>query len=401
MESELVFLGIAGLMDPPRPEVPDAVANCHDAGIRIHVITGDHAATAVAIANEVHIGREHPQLVSAETLEQMSEEDLDQLLRSPSEIVFARAAPETKLRIADALRSEGHVVAMTGDGVNDAPALRRADIGVAMGRTGTDVAREAATMVLTDDNFATIVTAVENGRQVYDNVRKFIVYIFAHAVPEVVPFLLFALSGGAIPLPLTVLQILAIDLGTETFPALALGREPAEPGVMQRPPRVRGQSVITGKMLLRAWGLLGAVSAALVILGYFFVLLRAGWHPGSPTGQGTQLHDAYLKATTMTFAGIVACQVGTAFAVRAERASLFQIGMLSNPLLLQGIAFELAFSAALIYLPPLQALFGTRPLGLPELALLAIFPFIVWGVDEIWRAAERALARSAQRRSQR
>ncbi len=400
VESELVFLGIASLMDPPRPEVPAAVTHCHDAGIRIHIITGDHTATAAAIANEVRIGEGHPQLVSAEALEQMSEEDLDQLLRNPGEIVFARAAPETKLRIADALRSEGHVVAMTGDGVNDAPALRRADIGVAMGRTGTDVAREAATMVLTDDNFATIVTAVENGRQVYDNVRKFIVYIFAHAVPEVVPFLLFALSGGAIPLPLTVLQILAIDLGTETYPALALGREPAEPGVMQRPPRVRGQSVITGKMLLRAWGILGAVSALLVTVGFFFVLLRAGWHPGSPTGTGTPLHDAYLRATTMTFAGIVACQVGTAFAVRAERASLFQIGIFSNPMLLQGIAFELAFSAALIYLPPLQALFGTRPLELPELALLAIFPFIVWGVDEIWRAAERGFARRERRRAQ-
>lgn len=391
-ESDLMFLGIAGLMDPPRPEVSEAVAHCHEAGIRIHVITGDHSATSVAIASEVNIGDGHPYLVPAESLEQMPEEALDELLRSPGEVVFSRAAPETKLRIADALQSLGHVVAMTGDGVNDAPALRRADIGVAMGRSGTDVAREAATMVLTDDNFATIVTAVENGRQVYDNVRKFILYIFAHAVPEVVPFLLFALSGGAIPLPLTVLQILAIDLGTETFPALALGREPAEPGLMRRSPRVRGQSVITGKMLLRAWGLLGAVSAALVLAGFFFVLARAGWHPGAPTGLGTPLHDAYLTATTMTFAGIVACQVGTAFAVRAQRASLLQIGVFSNPLLLWGIVFELAFSAALIYLPPLQVLFGTRPLGLAELALLASFPLVVWGGT---RSGERPNAGSS------
>lgn len=393
-ESDLVFLGVAGLVDPPRPEVPGAVARCHEAGIRIHVITGDHAATAAAIATEVGIGNGHPRIVPAETLEQMPEEDLDHYLRQPEEIVFARSAPETKLRIADALRSEGHVVAMTGDGVNDAPALRRADIGVAMGQSGTDVAREAATMVLTDDNFATIVTAVECGRQVYDNVRKFILYIFAHAVPEVVPFLLFALSGGKIPLPLTVLQILAIDLGTETFPALALGREPAEPGLMHRPPRARGQSVITGRMLLRAWGRLGAVSAALVLLGFFFVLFRAGWHPGIPVGPGTPLHDAYLAATTMTFAGIVACQIGTAFAARTERAALWQIGVFSNPLLLWGIVFELAFAAALIYLPPLQVLFGTWPLGPADLALLATFPVVVWSVDEVWRAVARKLAPS-------
>ena len=389
VETGLIFLGVAGLLDPPRPEVPGAVARCHEAGISIHIITGDHAATAGAIAAQVGIGGEHPSVVPAETLERMPGEELDHLLRQPGELVFARSAPETKLHIADALRGEGHVVAMTGDGVNDAPALRRADIGVAMGQSGTDVAREAATMVLTDDNFATIVTAVEYGRQVYDNVRKFILYIFAHAVPEVVPFLLFALSGGAIPLPLTVLQILAIDLGTETFPALALGREPAEPGLVRRPPRARGQSVITGGMLLRAWGLLGAVSAVLVLLGFFIVLHRAGWSPGVPVGPGTPLHEAYLTATTMTFAGIVACQVGTAFAARTTRAALWQIGVRSNPLLLWGIVVELAFAAALIYLPPLQVLFGTRPLGLPDLALLVPFPIIVWGVDEIWRAVSR------------
>ena len=196
---------------------------------------------------------------------------------------MARSNPETKLHIVDALQAQGHTVAMTGDGVNDAPALRRADIGVAMGASGTDVAREAATMVLTDDNFASIVAAIREGRVVYDNVRKFITYIFVHAVPEVVPFLLFALSGGAIPLPLTALQVLAIDLGTDTVPALALGRDPGEPGVLERPPRPRSSGIISRAMLSRAWLRLGAMEAVLTLAGFFAVMLLAGWAPGDAT----------------------------------------------------------------------------------------------------------------------
>jgi magnesium-transporting ATPase (P-type) len=315
----------------------------------------------------------------------MSEGELDELLREGTELIVARTSPEAKLRIADSLRAEGHVVAMTGDGVNDAPALRRADIGVAMGRSGTDVAREAATMVLTDDNFATIVAAVAAGRRVYDNIRKFILYIFAHTTPEVTPFLVFALSGGSVPLPLTVLQLLAFDVGTETLPALALGREPAEPGIMRRPPRERSEGVIRGSMLTRAWLFLGVICAGLAMAGFFYVLLGAGWHPGDPTGEGHPLHHAYQQATTMTFLGMVAGQVGTAFAARTERASLRSVGVFSNRLLLWGIVFELALAAALIYLPPLQDLLGTAGLTLDMLAFVAPFPFIVWGADELRR----------------
>jgi calcium-translocating P-type ATPase len=388
-ERELCLLGLVALFDPPRPEVAEAVADCQAAGVRVIVVTGDHGLTAAEIARRVGITGEHARIVTDDELETMSERDLDDLLADGEEIVFARSSPEAKLRIADALRANGQVVAMTGDGVNDAPALRRADIGVAMGRSGTDVAREAATIVLTDDNFATIVAAVRAGRQVFENVQKFIVYIFAHATPEVVPFLVFALSGGAVPLPLTVLQILAIDLGTEILPALALGVEPAEPGLMSRPPRKPKASVITRDMLVRAWVFLGLIEAALVMGAFFWTLLRAGWSPGEDVSAGTPLHESYVAATTMTFAGIVACQVGTAIAARTDRASLRSVGFFTNPLLLWGIASELLFAGLLVYVPPLQSIFHTTALGLEQLAVLAVFPLVVWGADELRRAARR------------
>jgi calcium-translocating P-type ATPase len=389
IENGLCLLGLVALFDPPRLQVLDAITKAHRAGIRIHVVTGDNGLTAAEIARRVGIGSAGTQIVTGEQLDALSEPELDELLSGDKEIIFARSSPEVKLRIADALRAQGQVVAMTGDGVNDAPALHHADIGVAMGRSGTDVAREAATMVLTDDDFGTIVVAVEEGRRVYDNIRKFILYIFTHAVPEVVPFLVFAVSGGAIPLPLTVLQILAIDLGTDILPALALSREPAEPGLMDRPPRPPKQGIIRGSMLLRAWAFLGAISAVLVMGGFLLVLHRAGWHPGAPTGVGSPLHHAYQQATTVAWLGIVACQIGTAFAARTDHASLRAIGVFSNPALLVGIAAEIVFALTLVYTPFLHPLFGTAALSPGQLLLVVPFPFIVWGADELRRLWRR------------
>ena len=388
-EHDLCLLGLAALSDPPRPEVKGAVADCQRAGIRIIIVTGDHGLTASAIARETGIVTGEATTVTGGELEHMSDDELDVLLRDARPLIFSRSSPHAKLRIADALRDQGHVVAMTGDGANDAPALRIADIGVAMGQSGTDVAREAATMVLVDDNFATIVAAVRAGRRIFDNVRKFVFYIFAHATPEVVPFIVFALGGGSIPLPLTVPLLLAIDVGTETLPALALGRERSEPGLMDRPPRASGEGIVNRAMLLRAWLFVGLISAALEMLAFFWVLTGAGWSPGDPSGEGSALHHGYLKATTMTFLAMVLCQVGTAFAARTERASLASIGVFSNPLLLWGIAFELALALCLIYLPPLQELFNTQPLSAAEVAFTLPFPFIVWGADELRRLIVR------------
>jgi len=394
-EHELTLLGVVAMLDPPRPEVADAVARCHSAGIRLIVVTGDHGLTAKGIAEAVGIGRAGLRIITGAEIEHLPEADLDSLLSTGEELIFARSSPEDKLRIADALQDQGYVVAMTGDGVNDAPALRRADIGVAMGRSGTEVAREAATMVLTDDNFASIVTAVEAGRRVYDNVRKFIVYIFAHATPEVVPFLAYALSGGRIPLPLTVMQILAIDLGTETLPALALGRERAEPGLMERPPRQRTQNVIDAPMLARAWGLLGGVSALLVMVVFLVTLQQGGWHLGDDVSSGP-LHHVWQQATTMSFLGIVACQIGTAMASRTQHASLLQVGVFTNRLLLWGFAYEIVFAAAVVTVPPLQGVFGTAIPELWQALLILPFPLLVWGVDELWRwnARRRAALRT-------
>jgi calcium-translocating P-type ATPase len=396
-ERDLCFLGLVTMFDPPRPEAADAIARCHAAGIRVIVITGDHPLTGAAIARQIGIGGGDPLVVSAEHFDHRHEAEIKNILSTGREVVFARASPEAKLHIAEELRAQGHVVAMTGDGVNDAPALRRADIGVAMGLSGTDVAREAATMALTDDNFATIVTAVEAGRVVYDNVRKFIIYIFAHATPEVVPFLVFALAGGVVPLPLTVLQLLAFDVGTETLPSLALGRDPAEPGIMDRPPRRRTEGVIRAPMLVRAWLFLGLMVAGLSIGGFFYVLVSSGWHPGDLTGAGSRFHHAYLQATTMTFLGMIFGQIGSAFAVRTQRASLWSVGVFSNRYLLLSVSAELGIAAVLIFAPPLQALLGTAALPARYLIILLPYPVIVWGADELRKVViRRHAARAAQ-----
>ena len=385
VECELELLGLVGMLDPPRPEVAEAVQRCRVAGIRVVMVTGDSGVTAGAVARRIGLVHGNGRVLTGSQLEGMTDHELADALRS-DEVVFARISPEQKLRLAHALRGEGEVVAMTGDGVNDAPALREADIGVAMGRRGTDVAKAAADMILLDDNFASVVAAVEEGRAVYDNIRRFSVYHFCSNVGELIPFLVWGLSGGAVPLPLVVMQVLAIDLGTDMLPAIALGTERAEPGTMARPPRPRTERLLSLRVLTRAFAFIGPLEGLAGMSAFFVAYLLAGWRLGLPMpDQGT----VYTQATTMTHTGIVMGQVGAGFAMRTNRRSVLSIGLLSNRLLLVGVAFELGLAVALIYVPGLNSLFHQSPIGWQEWLFLSIWPPIVFGAEEARKAVLR------------
>jgi Ca2+-transporting ATPase len=316
---------------------------------------------------------------------------LRQILHQPQNLIFARALPEQKLRLVQAYKDSGHVVAVTGDGVNDAPALRAANIGIAMGLNGTDVAREAADIVLLDDNFATIVTAVEQGRAIYQNIRKFMTYILASNIPEIVPFL--AMVFLRIPPALTVLQILAIDLGTDLVPALALGAEAPETGIMQQPPRPKHKPLLDRNLLARAYLFLGAIEAIAGMAAFFIVWWSHGYTLADIQQISSWLinHTAdpnvtriYHQATTATLAAIVACQIGNVFACRSERVSSLRLGWFSNPWIWIGIALEILFVLLLVYVYPLNQIFMLAPLAGWQWAVLVFCPIVLLAAEE-WR----------------
>lgn len=386
LEDGLVFLGLAALWDPPREEVPRAVEKCKQAGITVILITGDSPETGRAIAKEVGIAND-PVTITGRELDGMSNAELEDALRG--EVLFARATPTHKLRIVRTLRDMGAIVAVTGDGVNDAPALKEADIGIAMGKAGTDVARESADMILIDDNFATIVSAIEEGRTVFDNIRSFITYIFSHLTPEIVPYLLFILLR--IPLPITVIQILAIDLGTEMVPSIALGAEKPEPDVMTRSPRSRNERLLTWGSLARSYLFLGLIEAIAALTGYYFVLKSGGWSYGMSL---SQVDPLYLKATSITFAAIVVAQMANGLTCRSAKESLSKIGILTNKYLLIGIVLEILLVLAIIYTPPLQHIIGTTALTLVDWLILLPFTLLIFGADELRKLMVRTIHRS-------
>jgi magnesium-transporting ATPase (P-type) len=352
-EINLTLLGLIGVKDPPRPGVGDAIAACRRAGIRVAMITGDHPGTARAIGREVGLWMSDALLSEGKDLpvdEQMLGAFVDR-----DGLIVSRVSPEEKLRIARALRHRGHVVAMTGDGVNDAPALHEAAIGIAMGRSGTDVAREAADLVLLDDNFATIVAAIEQGRTTFANARRFLTYHLTDNVAELTPFIVWALSGGRFPLALGVLQVLCLDIGTDILPAVALGAEPSSPRALSRPPS--GRHLIDRALLVRALIVLGLTESIVEIAAFLASLWMSGWRPGLPFPSGTPL----LVASGAAFTAVVAGQMANAFACRSATLWPGQLGWLSNRYLVLAVIGEAAMLAAFLYIPPLATLLGHAP----------------------------------------
>jgi sodium/potassium-transporting ATPase subunit alpha len=375
-----VFIGLAGLFDPPRSGVPEAVAALRAAGIRLIMVTGDYQTTAVAIAKMVGMVTVDPAtVITGEQLRKMEEPALDAALKAP-ELIFARTSPDQKLRIVRALQREGQVVAVTGDGVNDAPALKQADIGVAMGLSGTDVAREAADMVLMDDNFATLLPAVREGRAIFDNLKKSIGFTLTHAVPEVMPFLAFLFLG--IPLPMTIPLVLSIDLFTDMSPAIALGREPAERDIMHIPPRSRGERLVGFSLLANAYLVKGILVTTAAFYAYFTVLYSGGWHWGVNLPTGGELHG---RAVSAFYVALVLCQAANAISARTSRQSILQQGIWTNSWHMAGVAAALLMAVVLVSLPVLQPVFGTASLSVGEFLLAWPFAAAFLLLDELRR----------------
>ena len=367
LEQNLTFVGMVGMIDPPRPEVKAAVEICHTAGIRPVMITGDHPLTAFNIARQLEIVHPGDRILTGQDLSRMSLDELEAVVEEVS--VYARVSPEHKMNIVQALQKRGHIVAMTGDGVNDAPALKRSDIGVAMGITGTDVSKEAAEMVLVDDNFTTIVNAVEEGRTIYDNVRRFIKYLLASNTGELMVLLISDLIAG-MSLPLTTLQILWMNLITDGIPALALGVEQSEQGSMKRPPYRPNESVFgrgLGRHVLLIGSVLGVTGLA---LGYW------AWSSEIKAANGAPAWN------TIVFMFLMLAQMGHALSLRSHRESFFSLPFFGNRLLLGAVAGTLILQLIAVYSPFFNNLFNTNPLTVEQLALcLALSTVVFWTAE--------------------
>jgi magnesium-transporting ATPase (P-type) len=377
IERNLTLLGLAALQEPPLPEVTQLVEGCRRAGVRVILVTGTYGLTAEAIARRAGIVTEQQvRIIQGTELDELSESELTNSLAN-KDIIFAQLGAGQKRRVIAALQASGEVVAFLGDSINDAPALKQADIGIALSASGTTVALAAADIVLDAAHPAGLLLAMEEGRAIFSNIQKFSTYIFTHNIAETVVIVAGVLLG--VPLPLTVVQVLAIDLGAELFPSIALSTEPPEPGILDRPPRRRTAPLLDRSVVVRAFAWLGMIEGGLALLAYMLGYWSSGWRPGQPF---TSDNDAYALATTLAYAAIVMAQVGNALASRTRRVSLLEVGLLTNRALLVGVLASVALMLVLIYVPPLATVFGfVAPAPVHWLVLLT-FPPIMLAAEE-------------------
>jgi Ca2+-transporting ATPase len=373
----MVFLGLVGMIDPPRPEVKPAIRVCEEAGIKTVMITGDHKLTAVAVAKELGLFKKGGVLIGAD-LDNLSDKQFEDLVEEID--VYARVSPAHKLRVVTALAKKGHVVAVTGDGVNDAPALKKADIGVAMGITGTDVSKEAADMVLTDDNFASIVAAVEEGRGLYDNIKKYLMYLLSSNLGEIlvmaIGILFGTLMGTGGALPLIAIQILWVNLATDGLPAIALAADPAAPDIMKRRPRPRTETIFTPPVT--ALIAIGGVWSTVVNLGIFSWALGAG--------------KSLIEAQCLVFMTLIVIQFFKAFNYRSDRLSVFEIGILGNKWLIGAVLVSFGMTLPLLYVPFLQETFNTYPLTMVDWIIVILSSASIFIVLEVGKLVIRRLS---------
>ena len=387
---DLILLGLVVMYDPPKEGVREAIADCYKAGIKVTVVTGDYSLTAAAIARQIGIIQDEYVAITGAELEKMSKEELAKKIDTDIPVIFARTTPKDKLKIVDTYQSLGHIVAATGDGLNDVLALRKADIGISMGKKGSDAAIESSDVVLLDDNFATIVEAVKEGRAIYDNIRKFITYILASNIPEVLPFLIMGIFH--MPLALTVLLVLAIDLGTDLIPAMSLGEELPDEDVLDYPPRKPDENILDKFALLRAYGFLGIIEAGLMFVVYFFTWNHFGYSfadlPSVTTAivNGTaseQVLHAYHYAMTLAFGAVIACQIGNVFECRSSRLSFTKSLKKKNHLMIWGIIVEIVLFLLIAYVPFMQILFETTGPKISHLAFLLLCPVVLILIEEM------------------
>ena len=364
LERNMTFLGLVGLEDPPRPDVSEAIARCRDASIKVIMVTGDHPDTARAIGREIGLVRSSTAtVITGRRLHGLSDSELRLALDAP-DLIFARVSADQKLRIVEALKKKRHIVAVTGDGINDAPALKSANIGIAMGLSGTDVAKQAADVILLDDNFSGIVSAIEEGRSIFQNIRKFLTYVLVHNVAELVPFLAFGLFR--IPLALTPIQALSIDMATDSLTALGLGVERVGLSIMELPPRSQTERLLNGGLAIRAYLFLGVIEAAGAMAAFFSVLWLGGWQWGQALSSGDPL---YLRATTACLSAIIVLQIVNVFICRSSVRSVFAMNPFDNRLILLGVALEIV----------LLILFNYTPLGNTFLETMSV-PAAFWAL---------------------